>query len=79
MGDCITFTNTQTGESLTAAVLKLHRFDGFEELYQALPLLKCGYTEEDIDTAHHTDMEQYYSLDEQQKYGVVGIELSVEA
>ncbi len=79
VGDAITFTNTKTGESLTATVLKLHRFDSFEELYQSLPLLQCGYTEEDIDTAHPSDMEQYYSTQEQQKYGVVGIELSAPA
>ena len=79
VGDRITFTNTKTGESLTATVLKLHCFDSFEELYQSLPLLQCGYTEEDIDTAHPSDMEQYYSTQEQQKYGVVGIELSAPA
>jgi len=76
-GDSITFTNTVTGETLTATVRKLHRFDSFEELYKALPLLQCGYTAEDIDTAHPADMEQYYSLEEQKKYGVVGIELSL--
>jgi hypothetical protein len=37
--------------------------------------LQCGYTEDDIDTAHPSDMEQYYSVEEQKKYGVVGIEL----
>lgn len=74
-GDRITFTNTATGETLTATVKKLHRFDSFAELYKALPLLQCGYTAEDIDTAHPSDMEAYYSSEEQQKYGVVGIEL----
>ena len=74
-GDDILFTNTVSGEKLCATVKKLHRFDSFEELYKTLPLLQCGYTEEDIDTAHPSDMEQYYSGEEQQKYGVVGIEL----
>ena len=50
--------------------------DQFDALYQALPLLKCGYTENDIDTAHPSDMERYYSVEEQKQYGVVGIELS---
>jgi hypothetical protein len=53
----------------------LHRFQSFSELYEALPLLQCGYTEADIATAHPSDMEQYYSVEEQAKYGVVGIEL----
>lgn len=74
-GDVITFTNTSTGETLTTTVAKLHRFGSFEELYKTLPLLQCGYTAEDIDTARPSDMEQYYSLEEQKKHGVVGIEL----
>ena len=74
-GDDIIFTNTVTGEKIWATVKKLHLFDSFEELYKNLPLLQCGYTAEDIDTAHPSDMEQYYSAEEQSKYGVVGIEL----
>ena len=74
-GDAIVFTNNTTGETLTKTVAKLHRFDTFEELYKALPLLQCGYTAEDVDTAHPSDMEAYYSAEQQQKYGVVGIEL----
>ncbi|MBR5797979.1 MAG: ASCH domain-containing protein [Clostridia bacterium] len=75
VGDEIVFTNTESGETLAKTVAKLHRFDSFEELYRALPLLKCGYTAEDVHAAHPSDMEQYYSVEEQQKYGVVGIEL----
>ena len=74
-GDTIRFTNTATGENLTATAIKLHRFDSFEALYQNLPLLQCGYTNEDVDKAHPSDMEQYYSALEQEKHGVVGIEL----
>lgn len=76
-GDEIAFTNTANGERIVATVKKLHMFDSFEELYKALPLLQCGYTAEDIDTAHPSDMEKYYSAEEQKRYGVVGIELSL--
>ena len=75
IGDTIVFTNTATGETLHTTVAKLHRFDSFAELYKSLPLLKCGYTTEDIDEATPADMEQYYSMEEQEKYGIVGIEL----
>ena len=75
VGDEIIFTSTLTGENMRAQVVKLHRFDSFEKLYAALPLLKCGYTTENIDKATPADMEQYYSVEEQEKYGVVGIEL----
>ena len=74
-GDKIVFTNTATGETLSATVKKLHRFDTFEELYRTLPLLQCGYTAEDIDSAHPSDMEAYYSAERQKNYGVVGVEL----
>jgi 23S rRNA (uracil1939-C5)-methyltransferase len=76
-GDTIVFTNNATGETLTKRVAKLYRFDSFEELYKTLPLLQCGYTAEDVDKAHPSDMEQYYSAEEQSKYGVVGIELQL--
>ena len=73
--DEIVFTNTITGETLQTKVLKLHRFDSFAELYKSLPLLQCGYTSENVGSATPADMEQYYSVDEQELYGVVGIEL----
>ena len=75
VGDRIVFTNTATGETMDATVAKLHCFDSFEALYQSLPLLKCGYTAEDVAEASPTDMEQYYSAQKQKQYGVVGIEL----
>lgn len=78
VGEKIVFTNTTTGEKLEAEVVNLHRFDNFDELYKNLNLLKCGYTKETVDTAKAADMEQYYSVEEQKKYGVVGIELCLQ-
>lgn len=75
IGDAIVFTNNATGETLCKRVAGLHRFDSFDELYNSLPLLKCGYTAANVDKAHPSDMERYYSADQQNKYGVVGIEL----
>ena len=49
VGDKIIFINTTTGETLNRTVVKLHRFDSFEELYKSLPLLQCGYTVNDVD------------------------------
>ena len=77
-GDVIVFTNTENAETLTATVVKMHVFDSFKELYETLPLLKCGYTADNVDTAHASDMDQYYSAEEQKKYGVVGIELQLQ-
>ena len=75
VGDKIVFTDNTTGKSLDTTVVKLHKFDNFDELYQSLPLLKCGYTIESIDKANPADMEQYYPVERQNKYGVIGIEL----
>lgn len=75
IGDKIAFTNIATGEVIKTFVANLHRFATFDELYGSLPLLKCGYTIENVDEAKPSDMEQYYSVDEQKRYGVVGIEL----
>ena len=77
-GDKIIFTNTQSGETLTAKVSALYKFPTFDALYSSLNMLKCGYTEEDIGTASPSDMAAYYSPEEQKKYGVVGIEISVQ-
>ncbi len=76
-GDTIVFTNTATGETLTATVAKLHLFRNFAELYKTLPLLQCGYTDENIARAQPSDMGQYYSGEEQERYGVVGIQLLI--
>ena len=68
-------TQSFSRESVTTRVLKLYKFNTFEEMYKSLPLLKCGYTEENIDRASHNDMNIYYSYEKQLKYGVVGIEI----
>ena len=78
VGDKITFTNTEDQEdTLTVSVDDLYLFDSFEELYKALPLTECGYTEEDIDTASPSDMDIYYPKEKQAEYGVVGIKVKV--
>jgi ASC-1-like (ASCH) protein len=77
IGDEIIFTNTATEETIHTQVLNLHRFDSFAELYKSLPLLKCGYTSENIERATPADMEQYYPAEEQKEFGVLGIEIKV--
>lgn len=76
VGDTITFTNTaDISETLIVQVTDLFIFNSFDELYKSLPLLECGYTMEDIDTASPCDMDKYYSKEMQQQYGVVGIKI----
>lgn len=76
VGDTIVFTNTAIpGEKLSVKVLDLHRFSSFAALYAALPLEKCGYTPEELKHASPKDMEAYYTPEQQEKYGVLGIEI----
>ncbi|MBR2861735.1 MAG: ASCH domain-containing protein [Clostridia bacterium] len=77
VGDTIVFTNTETKDTLTVTVKKLHKFASFTELYSKLDLLQCGYTAETVKTASPEDMNQYYSLEKQEKYGVLGIEILI--
>lgn len=79
VGDTIVFTNTKnSGKQIFAVVAALHKFKDFKELYENLPLLKCGYTEDDIDSAKPEDMNIYYSKELEEEYGALGIELIVD-
>ena len=77
IGDTIVFTDTESGEKLKVKVLRLSVFDSFEKMYKALPLLECGYTKNNIDTASPDDMAAYYPKEMQEKYGVIGIKISL--
>jgi ASC-1-like (ASCH) protein len=76
VGDEIVFSLAgEEGRTLVRRVVALHRFDSFEELYAALPLERCGYTEDELATASPHDMERYYDPEDIRRLGVVGIEL----
>lgn len=78
VGDEITFINTEDSlKTITAEVIDIYKYKSFKELYADLPLLKCGYTKEDISNAKPEDMIEYYSEEQQKKYGVLGIEIKV--
>ena len=78
VGDTIKFINTEdSNDTLRVKVVDLFLFSSFAELYENLPLLHCGYNEDNINTASPEDMEMYYSREKQNKYGVVGIEISL--
>lgn len=78
IGDTILFTNTENdNDILKVKVNEIYIFKSFEELYQNLPLLECGYTKENIAGAEPKDMEQYYSKVQQRKYGVVGFKIEL--
>ena len=75
VGDVIEFTNIDTKEVIKVEILQLHRFNNFDDLYKHFNKVSMGYEENEV--AKPSDMEEYYSKEEQQEYGVVGIEIKV--
>ena len=76
MGDQIEFRNlADDSQTVQVCVRAIHRFASFSELYRTLPLTSCGYRAGE--KADPRDMDSYYSREEQQRYGVVGIEMKL--
>lgn len=73
IGDNIEFTNITSGEIINYTVKNLHICSSFEQIYQKFTKERLGYLPNE--EAKYTDMEQYYSQSDIEKYGVVGIEL----
>lgn len=73
VNDLIEFTNRLTKEKILVKIENLYKYDSFEELYKYFDKISMGYAKEDI--ANPKDMEEYYSREEQNKYGVVGIKI----
>lgn len=72
MGDFIEFSYFPD-DKIQTRVTALHHFSSFAELYNSLPKEKLGYTVSEIPAPDH--MDEYYTRDKQDKYGVLGIEL----
>ncbi len=76
IGDVIQFTNTKTGEIMECIVIDLYRYKDFDELYKHHDKISIGYRENEI--ANPNDMLAYYSAENIEKYGVLGIEIVVQ-
>lgn len=78
VGDTIRFSDiNDVSKTLVTRVTELFVFDSFEALYKALPLTECGYTSETVRTASPEDMREYYTPEQEKKYGVLGIRIEV--
>ena len=75
IGDEIEFTNTETNEEIICEVIKIYKYNSFEELYKNNNRISIGYKEDE--TANPNDMLMYYSKDNIDKYGVLGIEITL--
>ena len=61
---------------IVAEVIALHKFNSFAELFETDLKVKSGFGDCTKDEAVQK-MREYYSEDEERKYGVLGIELEV--
>ena len=75
IGDLIEFTNIESSEKLVVEIKNLYHYPSFDELYKHFNKISIGYTEEEV--ADPKDMNNYYSSEEQEKYGVLGIEIKI--
>ena len=73
IGDTIEFTNLDTGEIIDTEVIGLHKFDTFAELFNSFSHSRLGLNDSDDESI----MNSFYTLEEQAKYGVLGIEIKL--
>ena len=73
VGDFIEFTLIDSNtEKLTVQVTALYHFNSFQELFDVIPKEKMGYATNEIPDP--ACMEKFYSKENQEKYGALGIE-----
>ena len=75
VGDVIVFTDASNGQKLECSVINLYRYADFDEMYKNHDKISIGYRSDEL--ALPSDMLEYYSEEQIEKYGVVGIEISV--
>lgn len=73
IGDTITFTHIDTGEELKTRVINLHKYNTFEELFNKFEHKRLGLKDSDDASI----MDNFYTNEEQEKYGALGIEIEV--
>lgn len=77
IGDKIKFSLIDSpNQSIETDVVNLHRFTSFRELFLTNLFCKCGCGDLSIDEAVER-MRQYYTENEEEKYGIIGIEICI--
>ena len=71
--ECIKNGTKTTNEKLLVEVIDLFKYNSFKELYKHFNKIEMGYSINE--EANPKDMENYYSKEEQEKYGVLGIKI----
>ena len=77
-GDRIVFISREyASDRIRTEVVSVKRFPSFKDIYERLPLHRCGYSRKDAKEADWHDMEEYYTPEQMAEYGAVGIEIKV--
>ena len=73
VGDSITFSDlANPDDTFIAKVIALHRADSFDELCEIVSPQQAGFsTKQELLNC----LQEFYTLEAQEKYGVVGIEI----
>ncbi len=75
IGDEIVFSSADDlSEKLAALVTALHRYPDFRSLIDMVPVLQLGYKSKGEALSA---VSRYYTQEQQEKYGVVGITISL--
>ena len=73
IGDTITFHHLDTGETIKVKVINLYEFKTFKELFDQFDYKRIGVNKEDT----YKIMDSFYSEEEQEKYGALGIQIKL--
>ena len=76
VGDVLIFVNrNDEREIIKTQIVDLHKYESFAELYKNFDKTQLGYRKDE--QADPSDMNKYYSKEDEQKFGVVGIEIKI--
>ena len=73
VGDILEFENRANGEILKTIITNLYHYSSFKEIFDNFDIKTLGVDEDFT----YKNMEKFYSKEEQEKYGVLAIEIKV--
>lgn len=76
-GDILIFKEPETNQTIITFVKEIFKFKSFQELYQKLDLIECGYNVKELNKANYKDMLKYYNVQLEKEFGVLGIKVQL--
>ena len=73
VGDIIEFEHIDTKEIIKTKVVYLHKYESFDEIFNKFDHKRFGLKDNDDSSI----MDKFYTKEEQEKYGVLGIEIKL--